>query len=94
MGTTVAQAIEVVAMVGGVGGAWVAFKTAGSQARKQRQEGGESYVRASDGAVTTMQRINDELLEDRNYWRERARDCEASLNHALAHIRDLERPAS
>lgn len=79
-------------MVGGVGGAWVAFKTAGSQARKQRQEGGESYVRASDGAVTTMQRINDELLEDRNYWRGRTHDCERALDQALKHIRDLEHP--
>lgn len=83
-------------MVSGLGGAWAAYRTAGSQARKQRQEGGESYVRASDGAVTTMQRIVDELEDDRNHWRTRAREaetnarqCEAELGDAQVKIRQL-----
>jgi hypothetical protein len=74
--TTFVQILEVVFMAFGGAGGFVAFRTAGAQAKKQRNEGGESYVRASDGAVVTMERIVDQLAEDRDYWRQRALDCE------------------
>jgi hypothetical protein len=90
---TIVQFVQAGAIIFGSGGAVVAFRTAGSQARKQRNEGGEVYVRASDGAVATMQRIQDELEQDRDYWRTRAREGEVVIVTLEQRIRDLERPS-
>jgi hypothetical protein len=91
MSDTIVQLIQAGAIIFGSGGAVVAFRTAGSQARKQRNEGGEVYVKASDGAVVTMQRILDELEQDRNYWRTRARETEEELSVERSRVRVLER---
>jgi hypothetical protein len=82
-----AQILSIIALALGGGGSFVAYRTAGSQARKQRNEGGEVYVRASDGAVTTMQRVVDELEEDLGRWKKRARDAEEENDHLRALLR-------
>lgn len=84
-----AQLLSIIALVIGSGGSFVAYRTAGAQSKKTQREGGEVYVRASDGAVVTMQRVKDELEEDRDYWQKRCKEAEKHADELEKRLREL-----
>lgn len=60
---------------------------------KLRGDTDSQAVSQAQGAMETMQDVNDALERERDYWRDRFDKCHADKNELYARVLDLERRA-